>query len=377
MKLLMGITVALIAALMTSTAFADDSKYDLTGRWGLGLGAGMSSIDGPDAFMNGATELDSKFAASLWARYHFTSRLGIEFAYSRLAYEFVNTAAPLNELDPNNEIFDVSLAYRMFPTKAYHVLLQAGVGYVRFKDFDAANTGDTREDIALKGRIGFEYMLTPDLMVALQTDYYRLNYGSSGPDYLSVWAPMFALTYYFGNTTPQEVAPVATAPADTDGDGIIDVDDKCPGTPAGQKVTSYGCAQTEKLEIALNVQFASGKTDINTKFTADLEKFAEFMNKYPETKAAIEGHTDNTGGEKLNIRISQKRADAVKKYLVDQLKVDQSRLTAKGFGPSQPAADNTTPDGREKNRRVVANVSAMVVPPVVPAQKPADTPAPK
>jgi OmpA-OmpF porin, OOP family len=356
MKMLTG----LIVVIMTTTAFADDStsKYDLKGRWGLGLGLGMTSISGPDVFTEGPAELDSKFAASFWARYHLTSRMGLEFAYTRMMFEFVNTAAPFSQMDPSTGIFDLSLAYRMFPKKVYHILLQAGVGYVRYKDFDATNTDDIREDFALKGRVGFEYMLTPDLMLALQTDYYRLNYGSSGPNLMNVWAPMFAMTYYFGKANAQDAAPVAAAPADSDGDGIVDADDQCPGTPAGQKVTAYGCAQTEKLEIALNVQFASGKTDIDTKFTADLEKFAEFMNKFPESKAEIAGHTDNTGAEKLNNRISQKRADAVKKYLVQTLKVDQARLTAKGYGPSQPAADNTTPEGREKNRRVVANVSA-------------------
>ncbi len=178
---------------------------------------------------------------------------------------------------------------------------------------------------------------------------------------MSVWAPMFALTYYFGKTNTAEAASIVTAPLDSDGDGIVDADDQCPGSPAGQKVTAYGCAQTEKLEIALNVQFASGKSEIDAKFTDDLEKFAAFMNKYPESKAEIAGHTDNTGSEKMNIRISQKRADAVKKYLVDTMKVDQARVTAKGYGSSQPATDNTTLEGREKNRRVIANVKTEAV----------------
>ncbi len=368
----MKLLTVLFVALTTAAAFADGSstsKYDLTGRWGVGLGLGTTSIDGSDAFTEGATELDSKFAASLWGRYHMTSRLGVEFAYTRLMYEYVNTAAPFSEMDPSAGIFDISLAYRMFPTKVYHILLQAGLGYVRYSEFDSTNKDEIREDVALKGRIGFEYMLTPDLMLALQTDYYRLNYGSNGPNYMSVWAPMFAMTYYFGKANAQEAVPVAAAPTDADGDGVVDADDQCPGTPAGQKVTAYGCAETEKLEIALNVQFAPGKAEIDSKFTADIEKFAEFMNKHADTKAEIAGHTDNTGAEKLNNRISQKRADAVKKYLVEKLKIDQARLTAKGYGPSQPAADNTTPEGREKNRRVVANVSAVVPAAATPEKK--------
>lgn len=372
----MKLLTVLLMAFMTSTAFADDT-YDLTGRWGLGLGAGMTTVTGPDEFKEGAGELDSKYAASIWARYHLTSRLGFELAYSQHAYEFASAA--FSELNPTNSILDLSVAYRIFPKKVYHILLQAGVGYVRYSDFDQINTDDKRDDLALKGRIGFEYMATPDLMVALQADYYRLNYGSDTPDDLNVWAPMLGVTYYFGKGAPKVdtdgdgvmdgddkcAGTAAGTPVDatgcpvrvdTDGDGVVDSEDQCPGTPAGQTVTAFGCAQTEKLEFSLNVQFASGKSEIDPKFTADLQKFADFLTKYPETKAEIAGHTDNTGGEKQNVRISQKRAEAVQKYLVTNFKIDKARLTAKGYGPSQPTADNTTPEGREKNRRVVANV---------------------
>ncbi len=372
----MKLLASALIVFMTTAAFADD-KYDLTGRWGLGLGVGTTTVSGPDEFKEGATELDSKLAGSIWGRYHVTSRLGLELAYTQLMYDFANVAG--SDLSPTNSILDLSVAYRMFPKKVYHILLQAGLGYVRYSDFDQANTDDTREDLAIKGRIGFEYMATPDLMVALQADYYRLNYGSDTPDDLNVWAPMLGVTYYFGksgkaaDTDGDGVADgddkcagtvAGTAvdadgcpvKKDSDGDGVMDADDQCPGTPAGQQVTAFGCAKTEKLEISLNVQFAPGKSEVDAKFTADLEKFAEFLTKYPDTKAEIQGHTDNTGAEKLNNRISQKRADAVKKYLVETLKIDTSRLTAKGYGPSQPVADNATPEGREKNRRVVANV---------------------
>lgn len=372
MKFLTG----LIIVFMATAAFADD-KYDLTGRWGLGLGVGTTMVSGPDEFKEGAGELDSKLAASIWGRYHLTSRLGLELAYTQLTYDFANAVG--SDLSPKNSILDLSIAYRMFPKKVYHVLLQAGLGYVRYSDFDQTNTDDKRDDLALKGRIGFEYMATPDLMVALQADYFRLNYGSDAPDNLNVWAPMLGVTYYFGKAEKAADAdgdgvvdsqdkcaatPAGTAvdadgcpvKKDSDGDGVMDVDDQCPGTPAGQQVTTYGCAKTEKLEFTLDVQFAPGKTIIDPKYTADLEKFAEFLTKYPETKAEIKGYTDNTGAEKVNYRLSQKRADAVKAYMTDKLKIDKARLTSKGYGPSEPIADNATPEGREKNRRVVANV---------------------
>jgi OOP family OmpA-OmpF porin len=68
----------------------------------------------------------------------------------------------------------------------------------------------------------------------------------------------------------------------------------------------------------------------------------------------IEGHTDNVGGAKYNEKLSQKRAESVKKYLVDRFGIAVSRLTAKGYGLTKPIADNKTAAGRQKNRRVEA-----------------------
>ena len=123
----MKLLTSLFIDLMSTSAFADDN-YDLTGRWGLGLGLGTSKISGPSDFKEGASELDSKFAASLWMRYHLTSRFGLELAYSHLKFGYARNTAPQSDMDPLANILDLSLAYRIFPTARYHVLLQAGVG---------------------------------------------------------------------------------------------------------------------------------------------------------------------------------------------------------------------------------------------------------
>jgi outer membrane protein OmpA-like peptidoglycan-associated protein len=80
------------------------------------------------------------------------------------------------------------------------------------------------------------------------------------------------------------------------------------------------------------------------------------MNDNPSYLLGIEGHTDNTGDKTKNLTLSQKRADAVKNYLVKK-GIDASRLTAKGFGDTVPVADNKTADGRAKNRRVEFKVT--------------------
>jgi OOP family OmpA-OmpF porin len=83
------------------------------------------------------------------------------------------------------------------------------------------------------------------------------------------------------------------------------------------------------------------------------------MQQYPATSALIEGHTDNVGGDQYNLQLSQQRADSVRQYLIDNFSIAPDRLSAKGFGESRPIASNSTPADREKNRRVVAVISAI------------------
>jgi OOP family OmpA-OmpF porin len=80
------------------------------------------------------------------------------------------------------------------------------------------------------------------------------------------------------------------------------------------------------------------------------------MKKYPDLKIVIEGHTDNVGGEKYNLNLSQKRAEAIKSVMVTKFNIEPSRLMTKGFGYSKPIASNSTKEGRQKNRRVEAAV---------------------
>jgi outer membrane protein OmpA-like peptidoglycan-associated protein len=77
----------------------------------------------------------------------------------------------------------------------------------------------------------------------------------------------------------------------------------------------------------------------------------KILNEYPEANVSIDGHTDNVGVSVANLELSQKRADAVKAYLVNK-GISAMRLTATGYGDSQPIADNKTKDGKAKNRRV-------------------------
>jgi outer membrane protein OmpA-like peptidoglycan-associated protein len=102
--------------------------------------------------------------------------------------------------------------------------------------------------------------------------------------------------------------------------------------------------------------FATGKSEIKSGATVNLDRLTAFMNEYPMRTAAIEGYTDSMGSEEMNQSLSQRRADAVKGYLVGR-GVSSTRLSASGRGENSPVADNESAAGRQQNRRVEVVIS--------------------
>lgn len=129
---------------------------------------------------------------------------------------------------------------------------------------------------------------------------------------------------------------------------MIDANDRCPNTPAGDRVDSSGCSLTVRLEVL----FDNDSATINAGSRPELDRTIAFLRDNPSINGVIEGHTDSVGAEAYNQQLSQRRADAVLKYLVDG-GIAANRLRAEGFGETQPVADNATADGRAQNRRVV------------------------
>ena len=183
------------------------------------------------------------------------------------------------------------------------------------------------------------------------------------------------LNLVFGKTTVREQAEqvkedttakakqavqAATAPLDSDGDGVIDANDQCPDTPAGAKVDENGCPMMLERSVSetLNVQFETGGAQVKESSMADIERIAKVMVEYPETSLVIEGHTDSVGNADFNRRLSQQRADAVKAVLVERFEINADRIDAVGKGEDEPVADNGTAEGRAKNRRVETEISA-------------------
>ncbi|AZI24348.1 OmpA family protein [Pedobacter sp. G11] len=152
---------------------------------------------------------------------------------------------------------------------------------------------------------------------------------------------------------------------DTDGDGVADKFDKCPGTPAGTVVDGSGCPlvapkpqvtviteEDRKVvsEAIKNLEFDLGKATIRSKSYASLNRVAGLLVQ-KNFSLKLAGHTDNTGSKELNLRLSKERAESVKAYLVSQ-GANASRIEATGYGMGQPIATNKTAAGRQQNRRV-------------------------
>jgi len=136
---------------------------------------------------------------------------------------------------------------------------------------------------------------------------------------------------------------------DADGDGVKDSKDQCPGTPAGAKVNEVGC---EIGEIILRgVVFDTGKAVITPQSALILDSVATGAAGRPGTKVEIRGHTDDVGSEALNMDLSRRRAEAVKAYLVGKGARTED-LTTVGLGEMQHIAPNDSSEDREQNRRV-------------------------
>ncbi len=145
---------------------------------------------------------------------------------------------------------------------------------------------------------------------------------------------------------------------DNDNDGITDQLDRCPNVPGIAQ--NSGCprifskveVKRDRIEIKQQIFFRTGKATIQGKESWEvLDQIAQALQDHPEIKEVlVEGHTDSSGSDRVNRRLSMARAQAVRNSLIER-GVEAHRLQAEGFGSSQPIASNATKEGRDLNRR--------------------------
>jgi len=146
---------------------------------------------------------------------------------------------------------------------------------------------------------------------------------------------------------------------DTDGDGISDKYDLCPTIPGVAQ--NNGCPEIKKEEQEIlkrafdNLEFETGKSIIRTSSLSSLDELAGVLMKRKEFKLLIAGHTDNVGKPATNLTLSKNRTLAVKDYLMKK-GIEPNRIKTEWYGQTKPIAPNTTPEGRQQNRRVEMSI---------------------
>ena len=202
------------------------------------------------------------------------------------------------------------------------------------------------------------------------------------------WYLGVSVARFFGGE-PNERAPVvAPVEVDSDGDGVMDNEDQCLGTPAGKIVNSRGCpvfinpdkdgdgvendddqcpntrqaapVDAKGCELVGEIRLPEVKFETNSDVLRPgsgsvLFEAAETLLRNPELRVEVAGHTDSQGNADYNRGLSERRAKTVRDYLIG-VGVDESRLSWRGYGEDQPIADNMTAEGRERNRRVVLRI---------------------
>jgi len=222
---------------------------------------------------------------------------------------------------------------------------------------------------------GFTYEICDNFLVRSDVRYrYNNNFNNnlqSGPTEFNDMVVNLGFVVPFGDKpkatvvaapAPVVPAPVAVAKAvdcstlDSDHDGVNNCNDQCPDTLSGVKVSIAGC-------WIVDVKFDNDKDIIKPQYFKNLDNVAKRIKEHPELVIEVQGHTSKTGSLKHNIDLSERRAKAVKKYLVDGSK--SANLTTKGYGWTQPIDTNATEAGRANNRRVQLQVNGQSQKPLV------------
>jgi len=255
----------------------------------------------------------------------------------------------------------LDVGYRFVPGPGATPFVILGAGAVRN---DAVVKAEDDTDFIANVGVGF---LTGEIgnagvRIRGEARYVRDDFETGANDGMNEWRIGLGVTVPLGRRTIERevvrervVTERVNVPAeivDSDNDGVPDQIDQCPGTLAGLATDNRGCAAESAQTLRLDgVNFETNSATLTADARNTLRRVAEALRGEPNLRAEIAGHTDSTGADDYNLRLSQQRAESVREFLISE-GVEASRLVARGYGETQPVADNSTATGRALNRRV-------------------------
>lgn len=240
--------------------------------------------------------------------------------------------------------------------------LAAGLGAQKNKFKFPGGSFDGGSNLLAKVGAGLQADVSDHVDIRLETGLrFDFNDDFNAGHYQDLYATasvLFALGNLPAPVTPDApVAPPAEdcSTKDDDGDGVNNCNDRCPNSQAGQAIGPDGCPVPLTIDLK-GVNFDFDKDTLRPDAVVILDEAADILNKYPQLRVEVAGHTDAVGTEAYNQDLSQRRAQVVYNYLTGK-GVDAARLVGpNGFGELKPIDVNTTKEGRARNRRTELNV---------------------
>lgn len=369
-----------LAAMNSQPAVAADSGW----YGGLGIGQSRARID--DAQINAElqglglattsmTDDDRDVGYKVFGGLKINKNLAFEAGYFNLGeFGFTATTSPTGTLTGNTKLsgFNLDVLGILPLAGKFSAFGRIGAQYAQAKDAYAGtgavvvtNPNPRKRATNYKAGLGIQYDFTDTVGLRGEWERYRINdaVGNHGNiDMLSVGlvimfgggkpapAPQTAIT----PPPPPPPPPAAAAPAPEP------VPEPAPAPVAAaapELVVVPVPVRTRQYCSILDIQFEINRNAIEREYRDKIDKVGDFMKKYPDTTAVIEGHTDEVGTSEDNMKLSQQRAESVVSYLVDHSGIARSRLKAVGYGETRPIADNRTQEGKRLNRRIGAVIA--------------------
>jgi OOP family OmpA-OmpF porin len=354
------LALAALSAFVSSFSQADESGWYV----GSSIGQSRATIDdrritsallGAGFATTSINDDDRHIGFKVFGGYQFNRHFALEGGYFDLGrFGFTADTVPAGTLRGDIKLKGVNLdAVGILPfSHKFSGFGRVGLNYADAKD-TFAGTGSVNVTDPKRGKratnyklgVGLEYDFLESLGMRAEAERYRINdaVGNKGDiNLLSV-----GLVYRFGGNTQAARAAIPSpppAPAAT------------PFVAMAPVVVPFAAGVQQYCSI-LDIQFEVDQDEIQRQEMEKLGVLGTFMNKYPDTTAVIEGHTDDVGTAEQNMKLSERRAQSVVSYLEDSLHIAPSRLAAVGYGDTRPLADNRTEEGKRRNRRIGAVIA--------------------
>ena len=318
----------------------------------LGASAGQTTVDTDASELgyvgeSGVKLDDDDTSWKAFAGYNFSDWLGLEFSYVDFG-SFSHDSGEASFREDLNGLNGFLVGY--LPIGAVDLFAKAGAQNFHSEvDYGPQTHSDNEAEFAYG--VGLAYNVG-NWSVRAEAE----GFGDNGIG--DIYFLSAGLAYHFGGGgKPAPVAaPVAAAVAapqqcpDGDSDGVCDDDDACPDTARGTSVDSIGCS----CHYTLALEFALDSAELTAGDMAQLNGVARVLAnpKADAIRGVIDGYTDSTGAEAYNLKLSERRADAVAGYLESRGVAVSGHFTTQGYGEANPVASNDTEEGRARNRRV-------------------------